>query len=609
MPRSSTLLALSVLCALASSGCWVRVRSTSYVATTPTGGGEIHALCVIRPGDVGGCPPPAAVATASVDASATVTASASASASLETSGATAAAAAGASGVGATDALYSADSGLGWSASGGWVLASPPIASVGAGIDVTGGGGLSIDGLVIPDRRGGVDVATGAGVRLSALATVGVTIEDCACSLDGEIAALSRLSPFGAIDLGRGRLGLGDGSVSIDLAPAHAALGPSGGATSIAVVVRGGDAPAVPPPVRIHLVIDASTSMRSRWPEVKDAALTLVDRLRPEDELQIVVYGDGASVALAPTRVGSGAAAREIIRGLHCGGRTNIEAGLRAAYDAAAVSGSIVILLSDGVPLGGAATPAELGQLAADARGAHGVTTFAIGLGSEFHPGILHALATEGGGDFRIAPRTADVEAIFALAIAANASIVARDLTVDLELGAGVTIDASAALDAGISVSGGRVHLAVPQVSAESEHVLVVPLAVAGGTTNVASATASWTTSARSTESGSLRIAAGAETIPAGGMAVALDVDLGHVLTEAATLVEYGDAAGARALLDGHAARVEATLAVHAEAALRERAVAARAFGLELEALVPAASFLERRQTASAMLEWSLGFSN
>ncbi len=131
----------------------------------------------------------------------------------------------------------------------------------------------------------------------------------------------------------------------------------------------------------------------------------------------------------------------------------------------------------------------------------------------------------------------------------------------------------------------------------------------GGTTLLADARAGWSVrGSRSSASASVRIAAGATAVVSGGIALSLDVELGATLAEVASLVENGEGAAARARLEAHAGHVEAIAAVRRDAALTERARASRALAVSLEALVPPASFAERRQTAAAILEWSLSFA-
>ena len=297
-----------------ASGCWFRVRTAGAVTTTPTGGGEVHAVYVATPGGGG------AVGSASAERAAAVATSAPATVAW-VPGSAAGGDPAASGValpgsayettptggsaaavpGEGSAFASAAAGWTWSAAGGWTRTGvggatvgsdpgrPALVSSAGSAGVTGalGGSFGV-ALPVPPRVGASVAATGTGARLSSLVGVGVTVGGCACSIDGQLAALSRLVPLAGADLGAGALSLSDASVSVELAPGHDALGPTGGPTSIAIRVRGGVPPAAPPPLRVHLVIDASTSMRSRWDDVKDAALALGGLLLSEDELQIVV---------------------------------------------------------------------------------------------------------------------------------------------------------------------------------------------------------------------------------------------------------------------------------------------------------------------------------
>ncbi len=597
MPR--ILLALSLILTLASqTGCYRTVRAR----------GAYGARTVARPAPIQSGTYWTAEGEGAAGGSATVVADGSASGSIDASGAVIAPAAPASYGGASDGtaditLAGGSSDVSgpvagtWSAGGGWAVAAPAEGEARFGADVA----LTVPGLAVE--------LSGAGTRLSAIANVGVTIDCDGCALDGEIAALSRLGPLGDGALsGSARVG-GDAHVVIEAELAHEGLPPAGGASEVLVRVRGGEAPDVAPPLRIHLVIDASTSMETRWPSVKNAAIALIGTLRAEDELQIVVYGDGARIALPSSRVGDGSRARSVVRGLRVGGRTNIEAGLRAAYgDVSPDGGSVVVLLSDGVPQGGAATPDELSRLAADAYAAEATTTVAIGLGVEFHAGILRAVATEGHGDFRIAPRVSELPALLEAEIRAHGQIVAREVGVNFTLGEGVQITAGAELPSGVTIVDGGARIVVPAVSAGEELTFALPVTVGraavGGT--VASAHAEWTSAAGAGRGDKdLRVVRSSGPMPSGSMRASLDLELKTVLELAAGALENGEAERAASLLEAHAVEVEAVLAVHSDALLVERATASRALAYTLRTMVPDASWPERRSTAAAMLEWSV----
>jgi Ca-activated chloride channel family protein len=486
------------------------------------------------------------------------------------------------------------------------------------------GGITADATCSVPRIAAIAGVTGNGVGLPGLVGPGIHVACGACSnpvsADGTaqvttsgndaIAALSLLGSLSSLSLGGDAAFVTCDGARLEASCAHDALPHDGGASAVVVRAIGGPPPAIPAPVRVHLVIDASASMETRWDEVRDAAIALVGRLRAQDELEIVVYATDARVALAPAPVGNGDAARNVIRGLSCSGQTNIEAGLRAAYrDLAPDGGSIVLLLSDGVPDGGYATPAELSALAGDARARTSATTITIGLGSEFHPGILRAIARRGGGDFRIAPTAHELDALLEAELTLHANIVARDVSFDLDLASGVSIAASfdaSSVDAIVTVSGAHVSIRLGTLSANEARTIVLPVQVtAPGPVATVNGHA---TSNGAIAAGQRAIAVreGRQSIPAGGLAASLDADLASALVHAASFVENGDAGQAAAAIRAHAEL--ARQVASGDPAIGARVDHALAFAIGLEAQVPSASWGARRQAASAMLEWSVGLS-
>ena len=508
----------------------------------------------------------------------------------------------------------------WTAQNGWSGAGVVLPGVPLAVDTScsvprlaaaapvNGNGAGLAGLVGP----GIHVSCGAcstrevvttdGVGGGVVRVVGGT------GHDDSVAALSLLGSLSSLSLGGDSLVASSDGVRLEAALAHDALGAGGGESAIVVRALGGPPGRAPTPVRVHLVIDTSTSMARRWDEVREAALALVGRLRPEDELVIVAYATDARIALAPALVGDGAAARAAILGLSCEGRTNIEAGLRAAYATLAPSGgSIVLLLSDGVPEGGFATPRELGALAAEARVRTGATTVTIGLGSEFHAGILGAIARRGGGDFRIAPTAHELGALLEAELELHTNVVARDIAFELQLAPGVGLAAGIdlqALDAGVEVRGTRVTIRMGTIAASETRTLVLPIQLAAPGA-VVSCTARATVAGGPFEGGrALAVRSAPLPIPAGGLAASLDADLSSALVAAAGAVENGDAGAAARALRAHA-DVASQLA-SGDPAIEARRDHVLAFAAGLEASVPAASWGARRQAAQAMLEWSAG---
>ncbi|MBN8612393.1 MAG: VWA domain-containing protein [Deltaproteobacteria bacterium] len=322
----------------------------------------------------------------------------------------------------------------WSPGAGW--STPPIVEASASATATASVGSS--GAGEPSAGGSIEVVASLG----GLCGPGAPIE-------GGIARLGDLSSLGAHALETTPPLYADAHVRVRASLAHDALPASGGASSVVVSVEGLAPPAIVPPLRVHLVIDASTSMEGAWDDVKTAALAVVRRLRPQDELQIVVYGTGATEALAPLAIGDGSRARAVIAGLRFGGRTHIESGLRLAYGSCRDAGrSLVIVISDGVPQGGLSSPDELGALAAQANADDGAVTLAIGLGTEFHTGILAAIGEQGGGELRLAPRSGELATLLERELAARGAIVASSLAGSVTPTPGVVIAGEARFGAG-----------------------------------------------------------------------------------------------------------------------------------------------------------------
>ena len=114
---------------------------------------------------------------------------------------------------------------------------------------------------------------------------------------------------------------------------------------------------------------------------------LTDQLRADDEVAIVTYGEDVSTALSITAGGDHATVHAVIDDLEEAGSTNMEAGMRRAYElgaAAAARGRAnvrVILFSDEQPNVGATGSTEFETLIADgADDGVGITVLALGLG-------------------------------------------------------------------------------------------------------------------------------------------------------------------------------------------------------------------------------------
>lgn len=200
-----------------------------------------------------------------------------------------------------------------------------------------------------------------------------------------------------------------------------------------------------PPLSAIFTVDVSGSMGWDYKTqsgdyVRAAALadrllrSIAERLGPEDHVTLVTYGSSASVVLDVTAGGSpqiiGA-----IDSLHTTGSTNMEAGLKLAYQVAdrelgAGRQVRLFLFTDEQPNVGLTTPSEfqgLVQHGAD-RGV-GITIFGLGLG--LGQPLLDAMSHLRGGNAFSLTRTEQVATLFTESWPWMASPIAYDLQVAL----------------------------------------------------------------------------------------------------------------------------------------------------------------------------------
>ncbi len=193
------------------------------------------------------------------------------------------------------------------------------------------------------------------------------------------------------------------------------------------------------PSSLTFVIDVSGSMsrEQRLELVKRSLELLVERLRPDDTVSIVVYGTDARVLLYPTSGRQTSRILSAIYSLQPEGSTNAEAGLVLGYEVAMQAyrpeaNNRVILCSDGVANVGATGPDEI------MRKVHGyveegvtLTTVGFGMGN-FNDVLLEQLADKGNGNYAYVDDIDEARRLFVDNLTSTLQVIALDAKVQVD---------------------------------------------------------------------------------------------------------------------------------------------------------------------------------
>ena len=199
-----------------------------------------------------------------------------------------------------------------------------------------------------------------------------------------------------------------------------------------------------PDASLTFVIDVSGSMarEGRLELVKESLHLLVEGLRGQDSVGIVVYGTDARVLLRPTSGRDAGTILDAIDSLQPEGSTNAEAGLRLGYEMARQQLrdegiNRVVLASDGVANVGA-TDAEtiLRRIRDDAEAGIQLVSVGFGMGN-FNDALLEKLADDGDGFYAYVDDLDEAQRLFVDDLTGTLQSVALDARVQVEFASDV----------------------------------------------------------------------------------------------------------------------------------------------------------------------------
>ena len=190
---------------------------------------------------------------------------------------------------------------------------------------------------------------------------------------------------------------------------------------------------------LTFVIDVSGSMRKgdRLGLVKRALTLLVEQLRPEDKVGVVVYGSNARVVLPHTSIVNQEHILTAIRSMGTEGATNADAGLRMGYKLALQNLSPdyinrVILCSDGVAnVGRTGSDAILKEIRTYIEESITLTTVGFGMGN-YNDVLMEQLANNGNGSYAYVDTLDEAKRIFVENLTGTLQVIAKDAKVQVE---------------------------------------------------------------------------------------------------------------------------------------------------------------------------------
>ena len=194
-----------------------------------------------------------------------------------------------------------------------------------------------------------------------------------------------------------------------------------------------------PPSNLVFLLDVSGSMmpEERLPLIKRSLRLMVDKLREDDHVAIVVYAGESGLAMPPTSGDHKDAILSAIENLHAGGSTNGASGIKLAYNVARkgfIKGGTnrVILATDGDFNVGVTSRGDLLRLIEDER-KDGVFLSVLGVGTDnLKDSTMQTLADHGNGNYNYIDRLEEGRKVLVNQMSGTLVTIAKDVKIQVE---------------------------------------------------------------------------------------------------------------------------------------------------------------------------------
>lgn len=194
-----------------------------------------------------------------------------------------------------------------------------------------------------------------------------------------------------------------------------------------------------PPSNLTFLIDVSGSMdeENKLPLVKSSLKLLVEQLREQDKVSIVVYAGNAGLVLEPTSGSNKMKIKNAIDNLEAGGSTAGGQGIKLAYKTAKQNllkegNNRVILCTDGDFNVGASSDDELERLIEEERKS-GIFLTVLGYGTgNYQDAKMQKLADKGNGNHAYIDGVSEAKKVLVNEFGGTLFTIAKDVKLQIE---------------------------------------------------------------------------------------------------------------------------------------------------------------------------------
>jgi len=201
------------------------------------------------------------------------------------------------------------------------------------------------------------------------------------------------------------------------------------------------------PANLVFLVDVSGSMHSsdKLPLLKSGLKLLVQKLRAQDRVSLVVYAGNTGVVLEPTPGDQKGKILAALEGLRSGGSTNGGAGIKLAY-AMAEQGFIknginrVLLATDGDFNVGTVSFEALKNMVEDRRKT-GVSLTTLGFGTgNYNDRLMEQLADAGNGNYAYIDTLNEANKVLVTEVSSTLQTIAKDVKIQIEFNSAVVAE-------------------------------------------------------------------------------------------------------------------------------------------------------------------------